>query len=326
MAKKRVLSGVQPSGQIHLGNYFGAIKQHIALQKEHDCYYFIADYHALTTQKDAKILQQNIRHVAMAYLALGLDTACFYRQSDIVKIPELALLLSMVSGMGELERCHAYKDKIEKGITPSVGLFYYPILMAADILIVRPDLVPVGGDQAQHLELARDIATHFATTYNSDALNQPTPLYSPTPRILGTKNIDGKPAKMSKSYGNTVDIFAPEKTLKKQIMSIETSSASMESELDTETCLVFNMYSLFVDEADREKMTANYKRNDYGYGHAKKALYSLVMDYFAEARLEYAKLEKDPVLVDDILRTGAQKANTEANRTMEAVRSAYGID
>ena len=243
--KKRILSGVQPSGKLHVGNYFGAIKQHIALQEEGECFYFIADYHALTTLGDAvradaeaakdkkrkprpaaDILRENVRDVALDYLALGLDPkkATFYRQSDVPEVAELAWILSTVTGMGLLERAHSYKDKIAKGIAPSVGLFTYPILMAADILIVRSHMVPVGQDQVQHLEMTRDMAGYFNQTFGIDLFPLPAERLDVAAKVPGT---DGQ--KMSKSYGNTIDIFAEGKALKKQVMGIVTDSTPPET-------------------------------------------------------------------------------------------------
>src|SRR5437588_2324994 len=223
-ARKRILSGVQPSGKPHLGNYFGAIKQHIALQDEAECFYFIADYHALTTVQDAKALSENVLDVALSYLALGLDPAkaVFFRQSDVPEVTELTWFLSTVTNMGLLERAVSYKEKIEKGIEASVGLFTYPMLMASDILIYRSHLVPVGKDQVQHIEMTQDIAGRFNRAYNK-VFPIPGWRLDKESKVLGT---DGQ--KMSKSYGNTIDIFAEGKTLQKTVMSIVTDSTTVE--------------------------------------------------------------------------------------------------
>ena len=330
--KKRVLSGIQPSGKLHLGNYFGAVKRQIELQSGLECFYFIADFHSLTTVHDAEVLKNNIKELALAYLALGVDPekTALYRQSDVPEIPEIALLLSMVVGMGELERCHAYKDKTAKGIKPNVGLFYYPILMAADILSMQPDFVPVGADQEQHVQLTRDLAVHFNSAYGNAVLNLPKAVYGSTPKIYGTTlDAEGRPLKMSKSYGNTIDIFASEKELKKTIMGIQTNSQSMEEELNTDSCLIYSLYSLFATKDECQVMKENYRHPSYGYGHAKKELLEKVLDYFAEARDKRAELEarKDSeCYVEDILHKGSEKARYYARKTLDIMREACGLD
>ncbi len=242
--KKRVLSGIQPSGAIHLGNYLGAIKQHIEMQQNsnYDCFFFIADLHALTTVRDPKKLADMTRDVALTYLSLGLDPekVVFFKQSDVPEHTELAWIFSCITPMGLLERAHAWKDAVEKGKKEkTAGLFIYPILMAADILLYKPSLVPVGKDQKQHIEIARDIATHFNTTFGEE-FPQPQEL---TPEdVAVVPGTDGQ--KMSKSYGNTIDIFAPENILKKQIMGIVTDSTPVEAPKDPSTCNVFQLYKL----------------------------------------------------------------------------------
>ncbi len=323
----RILSGVQPSGKLHLGNYFGALKQQIDLQQGNECYYFIANLHSLTSIKDPETLRANTQDIATAYLALGLDPhkATLYRQSDVPEITEIALLLSMVIGMGELERCHAYKDKTERGIMPSVGLFYYPILMAADILSMQADVIPVGGDQKQHLELTRNIAVHFNATYG-EVFKLPKAKYSPTPKVYGTRYTKNKvPLKMSKSYGNTIETFATEKQLKKVVMGIETDTFPMEAELSTENCLVFSLYKLLACENEQLEMQEKYKRKDYGFGHAKKELLAKILAYFADARQKKAELETNSDLVEEVLRNGAKKARVIAAETLEKVRAACGV-
>ncbi|HMP16083.1 MAG TPA: tryptophan--tRNA ligase, partial [Gemmatales bacterium] len=235
--RKRILSGVQPSGKLHLGNYFGAIRQHIDLQDTGECFYFIADYHAMTTLQDPQVLRENVQDVALDYLALGLDPqkASFFRQSDVPEVTELTWFLSTIAGMGLLERAHSYKDKVARGITPSVGLFTYPILMAADILAYRSHLVPVGQDQIQHLEMAGS----FNSTYKVDLFPLPEARLDVAAVVPG---VDGK--KMSKSYGNTIDIFAEGKPLKKVIMSIVTDSTPLEAPKNPANCNVFALYSL----------------------------------------------------------------------------------
>jgi tryptophanyl-tRNA synthetase len=348
---KRILSGVQPSGKLHLGNYFGAIRQHIALQNQGDAFYFIADYHALTTLKDAaakeadaaqkagkktwksakEILTENVRDVALDYLALGLDPAkaCFYRQSDVPEVCELSWLLATVTGMGLLERAHSYKDKTNQGITPTVGLFSYPILMAADILIVRSNVVPVGKDQVQHLEMTRDIAGYFNGAYG-ELFPLPQEQLGDAPAVPGT---DGR--KMSKSYGNTIEIFAEGKALKSAVMSIVTDSTPLEEPKNPDTCNAFAMYRLFATPDELASLADHYRRpmlnadarggRAFGYGDSKSLLLKKIDAYFAEARQRRKDLAADPTLVESILKSGAVRARAEAVKTMELVRSAVGM-
>src|SRR6266852_4905875 len=261
--QKRILSGVQPTGKLHLGNYFGAIKQHIALQNEALCFYFIADYHALTTIRDPQALRQNVRDVALDYLALGLDAdkAIFYRQSDVPEVTELAWVLATITNMGLLERAVSYKEKIEKGLEASVGLFTYPVLMAADILIVRSNVVPVGKDQVQHLEMTADIAGKFNRAFEKNIFPIPTYRLDKESKVPGT---DGQ--KMSKSYGNTIDIFAEGKPLEKTVMAIKTDSTPMGQPLDPEPCNVFALYSLFATPAEKDALAAQYRAGSIGFG------------------------------------------------------------
>jgi tryptophanyl-tRNA synthetase len=317
----RILSGVQPSGKLHLGNYFGAVKQHIALQDEGTCFYFIANYHAMTTIQDAQVLRQNIHDVALDYLALGLDPAraAFFRQSDVPEVTELAWILSTVTNMGLLERAVSYKEKIDKGIEASVGLFTYPVLMAADILIYRSNIVPVGKDQVQHLEMTQDMAGKFNRAFGEIF---PIPNYrlDKESKVLGT---DGQ--KMSKSYGNTIDIFAEGKPLEKTVMGIKTDSTPLGQPLDPDKCNVFALYSLFASPEEKAIMAADYRAGKVGYGQAKKILKGRMEEYFAPFRDKRKELAKDPGRVDDILRHGAKKARAEAEATMELVRAAVGL-
>src|SRR3954454_6407827 len=244
--RKRILSGVQPSGKLHLGNYFGAIRQHIALEDEGLCFYFIADYHALTTIHDAERLRQNTRNVALDYLALGLDPnkAVFFRQSDVPEVTELAWILATVTGMGLMERAVSYKEKIDKGIEATVGLFTYPILMAADILIYRSHVVPVGKDQVQHIEMVQDMAGKFNRAYG-EVFPVPTYRLDRESKVPGT---DGQ--KMSKSYNNTIEIFAEGNALKKTVMGVVTDSTPLEAPKDPDRCNVFALYSLFANDEE----------------------------------------------------------------------------
>jgi len=329
-ARKRILSGVQPSGKLHLGNYFGAIKQHIALQDEGECFYFIADYHALTTLPDletepakrAELLRTNAHDVALSYLSLGLDPkkAIFFRQSDVPEVTELAWILSTVTGMGLLERAHSYKDKVARGIAPSVGLFTYPVLMAADILIYRSNLVPVGQDQVQHLEMTRDMAGYFNRAYHEELFPLPQERLDEAAVVPGT---DGK--KMSKSYGNTIDIFAEGNALKKPVMSIVTDSASVADQKDPAKCNLYALYSLFASPDEKTEMAQRYRAGGLGYGEVKKALLTKIDVYFAPARQRRKELEKHPSAVESILQEGARKARAEAQKTMELVRKATGL-
>jgi tryptophanyl-tRNA synthetase len=339
--RKRILSGVQPSGKLHLGNYFGAIKQHIALQEQGQCFYFIADYHALTTLGDAvradaeaakeqkrkpraaaEILRENVRDVALDYLALGLDPkkATFYRQSDVPEVAELAWILSTVTGMGLLERAHSYKDKIAKGIAPSVGLFTYPILMAADILIVRSHMVPVGQDQVQHLEMTRDMAGYFNQTFGVDLFPLPAERLDVAAKVPGT---DGQ--KMSKSYGNTVDIFAEGKALKKQVMGIVTDSTPPEAPKDPEPRTPYQLYKLVASEQEAAELAQRYRAGGMGDGAAKQMLLEKIDAYFGPFREKRKQLAADKNYVDDVLREGARRARAEASKTMELVREATGL-
>lgn len=337
---KRILSGVQPSGKLHLGNYFGAIVQHLDLQAQGDCYYFIADYHALTTLKDAEakdtrpardILAANVIDVAVSYLALGLDPAkaTFYRQSDVPEVTELAWMLSTVTGMGLLERAHSFKDKAAHGIATTVGLFTYPVLMAADILSVRSNVVPVGKDQVQHLEMTRDMAGYFNQAYG-EVFPLPDAMLGSAPVVPGT---DGQ--KMSKSYGNTVEIFAEGKALQSQVMGIVTDSTPLEQPKETATCNVFALYKLFATTEELEVMQEHYrnpllnaeqrKGRAFGYGDAKKMLLAKVDDRFRVARLKRQELLKDLTEVEAVLKAGAAKARAETVKTLSLVRQAVGM-
>jgi tryptophanyl-tRNA synthetase len=319
--RKRILSGVQPSGKIHLGNYFGAIRQHIALQNEAECFYFIADYHALTTLQDPAGLRENVQDVALAYLALGLDPekAVFFRQSDVPEVTELTWILSTVTNMGLLERAVSYKEKIEKGIEANVGLFTYPMLMASDILIYRSHLVPVGKDQVQHIEMTQDIAGRFNRAYKEVF---PIPQYrlDKESKVPGT---DGQ--KMSKSYGNTIEVFAEGKPLRKTVMGIVTDSTPVEAPKDPERCNVFALYRLFATEEEQAALAARYRAGGMGYSVAKQLLLEKIEHTFASARERRKQLVNDPDFVENVLRKGAQRARAEAQKTMSLVREAVGM-
>lgn len=322
--KKVVLSGIQPSGKPHLGNYLGAIKNHIAMQDTYDCRIFIADLHALTTVRDATKLQEMSREVAIDYLALGLnpDKAVFFRQSDVPEHSELAWIFSCITPFGLLERAHAYKDAVAKGMKEqTAGLFTYPILMAADILLYQPDLVPVGKDQKQHIEIARDIAVKFNNTFK-ETFKLPEP-YIPeeTAYIVGT---DGE-HKMSKSYGNVIEFFADEKDLKKQVMGIKTDSTPVEDPKDPDTSAIFKLYSYFAQEDETKELRKKLEAGGFGYGDAKKVLLEKLLDYFAPFRKKRIELLENLSYVDDVLMEGAKRAQGLARETMDMVRKNIGL-
>ncbi len=321
----RILSGVQPSGDLHLGNYFGAIKQHLELQHEGEALFFIADYHALTTVQDGPRLRELTRDVAATYLALGLDPskATFFRQSDVPEVHELTWLLECVTGMGLLERAVSYKDKIARGLRASVGLFTYPALMAADILIYRSNLVPVGQDQVQHVEIAQDMAQAFNHAFATEALRRPEYRLGPTPKVPGT---DGQ--KMSKSYGNTIPIFATGKALKKAVNAIVTDSKDPKAEpLDPTTCNAFAIYALFASEEEQAVLARRYRedRTFPGYGVTKTLIRERMEERFGPARERYEALKRPGSELDDVLVAGARRARTLAQETMEACRVATGL-
>ncbi|MBX7081040.1 MAG: tryptophan--tRNA ligase [Nannocystaceae bacterium] len=325
----RVLSGIQPTGEMHLGNYFGAIQQHIALADAHphECWYFIADYHALTTVHDAEALRRGVREIAVTYMALGLDLerATLFRQSDVPEVTELTWLLSCVTGMGLLERAHAYKDKVANGLRASMGLFCYPVLMAADILVYGSSLVPVGKDQVQHVEMAQDMATYFNEAFGRPVLRRPEWQLSRAPYVPG---LDGQ--KMSKSYGNTIPIFASGKTLKKLVGSIVTDSTPLGQPLPTERDNVLALLDLFLDEGERETVRGYYRAGardgaPFGYGHAKMMLGERIDAHFAAARARREALLADPQQVDDALARCASRARALASETLARCREACGL-
>lgn len=317
----RFLSGVQPSGKLHLGNYFGALKQHIALQDEAEAFYFIANYHAMTTVQDRDLLAEQTLAVAMDYLALGLDPekAVFFRQSDVPEVNELAWMLSAVTGKGLLDRATSFKDKVARGITPSMGLYYYPMLMAADILIYRSTVVPVGEDQVQHLEMTRDMALAFNNAYG-EIFPLPTVRLDAGAKVPG---LDGQ--KMSKSYDNTIEIFEEGKKLRKRVMSIVTDSTPLEEPKDPDACNVFDLYRLFSNEAEQVELKEKYRTPGFGYGNAKQILFEKLDAYFTPYREERKRLEGDIGYVEGVLAEGGARARAEAQKTMRLVREAAGI-
>ena len=319
----KVLSGIQPTGRFHIGNYFGAIRQYIELQNNEQAFYFIADYHALTTVRDPSLLQSFIKHAALDLLALGLDPAkaTLFRQSDIPEVTELTWILMTLTQMHLLDKCHAYKDKKEKGVAADAGLFTYPVLMAADILLYDSDIVPVGSDQIQHIEVTRDIAARFNHQYGTEALKLPDAhVVQATAKVPGT---DGE--KMSKSYNNTIELFDPPKSFRQRFMSIKTDSTPMEAPKDPTQCAVFDLYKLFANEAQQAALAEKYRAGGMGYGDAKQLVYEAAMDYYGEARAKREELEKHPDTLEDILRAGAQHAREVARPVLDRVRSACGL-
>jgi tryptophanyl-tRNA synthetase len=318
----RILSGIQPTGLPHLGNYFGMMKSAIELQQRGEALYFIADLHALTTVRDPEALRRNTREVAVDFLACGLDPekACLFRQSDVACIPELSWILSTVTPMGLLERCHSYKDKIAKGMHASLGLFSYPVLMAADILAYDSDVVPVGKDQKQHLEVTRDIAVKINELYG-DVFKLPEPMIrDEAAAIPGT---DG--AKMSKSYGNTVELFMEEGPMRKRIMAIQTDSTPVESPKPVDNSAILGLYRQVASTADYAAMEADFLSGGVGYGDLKKRLFAAVWEYFGPMRKERARFADDPAEVDRLLGRGADRAAAIAAPVMDRLRKAIGL-
>ena len=319
----RILSGIQPSGKLHLGNYFGMMQPALELQQRGEAFLFIANYHALTSVDDPAALRQGTLDVALDFLACGLDPArtVFYRQSDVPEVNELAWLLSTVTPMSLLEKCHSYKDKVAKGIAPSHALFAYPVLMAADILIVQSNVVPVGRDQKQHVEVTRDIAIKFNNQFG-EVFTIPEP--SIRDKVAVVPGLDGQ--KMSKSYGNTIEIFGAAKDVKAKIMRIVTDSKGLADAKDPDTCTVFALYKLFATEAEREALAGRYRAGGMGYGEAKKALVEKFEAHFGPLRAKRDELAKNLDFVEGVLRNGAERARAEASKTLKRARAAVGLE
>lgn len=319
----RVLTGLQPSGKLHLGNYFASIKPMVDAQNlgKEEMFMFVANYHAMTSLNDGKALKQSTKEAVCAFLALGIDPqkSTFWIQSDVKEVLELYWILSQHTPMGLLERAHSYKDKIAKGLDANHGLFSYPVLMAADILLYNPDLVPVGKDQVQHLEIARDIALKFNNTYGEFFTLPQAKVEQNVAIVPGT---DG--AKMSKSYKNTIDIFSDEKTLKKQCNSIVSDSTPLEEPKEWENCNIYNIAKLFLDEDGQKQLQARYEKGGEGHGHFKAYLKELVWDYFADAREKY-EYYLNSNQTDEIITQGAQKARKIAQENLEKIRECVGI-
>lgn len=318
----RVLSGIQPTGRFHWGNYFGAIRQYIDLQHEDESYYFIANLHALTTVHDPETLRRLTIDAAIDLLALGLNPehAVLFVQSDVPEVSELCWLLMTLTSMGLLERCHAYKDKKARGLAADAGLFTYPVLMAADILAYDSDTVPVGDDQVQHIEVCRDLAGSFNHRYGEVFVLPKAKVLDSSARVPG---IDGE--KMSKSYNNTLEIFDDVKAQRKKIMRITTDSRPMEEPKEPDGDHLYQLYSMFAGDADREAMAALYRRGGFGYGDIKKALADEAERYFAEARARRAELEKDAKRIEEILADGAARARRKAGEVLLRAQEACGV-
>jgi tryptophanyl-tRNA synthetase len=319
----RILTGLQPSGKLHVGNFFGAMEPAVRLQDRGEAFYFIADYHAMTSSHNPAALRENVRELAVDFLACGLDPAraVFFRQSAVPEVNELAWLLSTVCPMSLLAKCHSYKDKTAQGIAANHGLFAYPVLMAADILLYDSNQVPVGKDQKQHLEVTRDLAVKFNETYGDGTVILPDPIIrEDTAVVVG---LDGR--KMSKSYHNTLPIFGDEKPLKKLIMKITTDSTPVEDPKPTEGSTILSLYKLFASPADYATMVADHERGGVGYGDFKKRLADAYWDYFAPMRARRTEILADPGWVDEVLAAGALRAREEAAKVLERVRRAVGL-
>jgi len=322
MKGKRILSGIQPSGGLHLGNYFGMMKSMIELQKENDLFCFLVNYHALTTVTDSEKLSRNTLEAAADFIALGLDpdNATFWVQSDVPEVTELTWILSNVTGVGLLERAHSYKDKIAKGVTPNHGLLSYPVLMAADILLFGGEVVPVGKDQKQHLEISRDIASRFNSTYGETFII-PEPLIAEDTGLI--PGIDGQ--KMSKSYDNTIEIFCDRDELQKKVMSIVTDATPIDEPKDPDRNTVYKIQALFLDNAGRKELRSRYEEPGLRYGDAKKELAELIWDYFQPFREKRKELAENKGAVIEILNEGAEKARSVAAEYLDKARRNTGL-
>jgi tryptophanyl-tRNA synthetase len=319
----RILTGLQPSGKLHVGNYFGAMESAIRLQDKGEAFYFIADYHAMTTTKSPDALRQNVRELAVDFLACGLDPerAVFFRQSSVPEVNELAWILSTVCPISLLEKCHSYKDKVSRGVAANHGLFAYPVLMAADILMYDSNLVPVGKDQKQHLEVTRDLAVKMNEAFGAGTMVVPDVMIrDDTSVVLG---LDGQ--KMSKSYGNTLPIFGDEKPMRKLIMGIVTDSTPVEAPKPVENSTVLALYKLFAGEADYAAMVDGFLAGGKGYGEFKKRLWEAYWGYFAKMRERRDEILADAGYVDAVLARGAERARAQSAVVLDRVKRAVGL-
>lgn len=322
-SKKRALSGIRASGDIHLGNYLGMMKPMLELQHEYQCFFFIADLHSLTTILDGPLIQENVRKVAAAWLALGLDhnQHLFYRQSDVPMVTELMWYLSSVTGVGFLEKSHAYKDALQNGSTANLSLFSYPVLMAADILMYDADIVPVGKDQAQHVEMARDFAGSFNAALGRELLKLPE--LKVREDVALVPGLDGR--KMSKRYDNGLLLFEDDKKTRKRMMGITTDSTPLEAPKSMKGSLLGTLAEHLMSKADRETLEAKLNGGGIGWGHAKEALYESFLSLFQKQRAEYTRIINDHPYIDDILVRGAEKAREIATPILGRIRHAVGM-
>ena len=325
MTKKRSLSGIKPTADPHIGNYLAMIRPAIELQDSYDAFYFVADYHALTSIHDSAGMRGHCYDITATFLAFGLDPqrAVFWRQSDVPEVCELTWILSCLTSMGLLERAHAYKAAKDKGMAGSInhGVFAYPVLMAADILLYDSDVVPVGKDQVQHIEMARDMAQRFNHSFGDDTLKLPeASVRADVHTIIGT---DGR--KMSKSYGNTIPVFLLPKKLRKACMGIMTDSVPLEQPKDPDTCNVFALYRLFADEQQQAELAALYRGGNFGYGHAKERLYEVMNAHLTPARERYLMLRQDEEALEAVLQAGSSRAREVAAPVLRRVRKRVGL-
>jgi len=318
----KILSGIQPSGQLHIGNYFGMMKPMIQNMDRGELYAFIVNFHAMTSVQDKESLAVGTLNAAADFLALGLDPdrCIFWVQSDVPEVTELTWILSTLTPMGLLERCHSFKDKTAKGIVASHGLFSYPVLMAADILLYQAEIIPVGKDQKQHVEVARDIAQKFNNSFG-ETFVLPEPAIDDT--VATVPGIDGQ--KMSKSYGNTIPIFLEDKVLKKRVMAIVTDSTPVEEPKNPDTCNLYNIFKLFAPKDRLQEVHNLYINGGAAYGRIKLELFDILREYFGPAREKRARILADPAELRNTLRKGADKARAKAMVTMELVRERVGL-
>ena len=319
----RILTGIQPSGKLHIGNYFGAMLPAVQLQDKGEAFYFIADYHAMTSMSDAETLRSNIQDLAIDLLACGLDPAkaTIFRQSDVPEVNELAWILSTVCPMGLLERAHSYKDKIAKGLSPNHALFAYPTLMAADILLYDAELVPVGKDQKQHLEMTRDLAGKINDRFGEETLTIPEAQIAEHTAVV--PGLDGQ--KMSKSYNNTIPLAGGKKAIRKSIMRIVTDSTPVEDPKATDGSTVIALYKLFADDEAMQQMINDHQAGGFGYGDFKQRVFDAYWEYFSQVREKRESLENNLDYVNEVIAQGAQKARAESTKVLDRVRKAVGL-
>lgn len=321
--KKRSLSGIRATGDVHLGNYLGMIRPALAYQKEYQCLYFIADLHSLTTNKDPKLIRESSLEQVATWLALGLDTDnhLLYRQSDVPFVTEFAWYLSTVTGMGYLEKAHSYKDARANNKEVNHATFAYPVLMAADIIMYDSDIVPVGKDQKQHVEMARNMAGSFNAIYGEDILKQPEPILQE--EVMLIPGLDGR--KMSKSYNNTIPLFAPEKQLRKKLMSLKTDSTPLEDPKTLKKTTLGDLFKLFGTKEQMTDLETRLNAGGLGWGHAKQELFEVINESIKEARTRYEELRKDETRLISVLKSGAERASDIASPVLKKVREAAGI-